>query len=268
MPKKTVMDQERIGKFSDQLFNFIHSGKLTADAKVEAEYLYKDLEEYCLNGKWTDLSPEYKKAWLGEIIRRIKFIMPATTTTNSSKSDALAQTLSADPSLPPTEIAEIYFSQYDVNRHFQGQYNGQPSWLSGQEIIDVAKVLRGTPNKSADLRIRLYLHGSNWLAMNNRGFALHCLANVAPRRLAFDSKLSSDEQSRLHRTATDKNFDFKQSIPASRRDRKSWESMYPIRITAVPEERNSRKVVYTIAAIGMDVSGGPDSGNAEVFNTL
>jgi hypothetical protein len=258
-----------IKKVHEILIGYCYNS-LAGDARTEVLNLCQDIEDFCLEGKWDNLELTYQTAWLGEIIRRVRLIIPTATTVLVNKSkftqQKLIDELNSDQNRQPTTIHQIYFSQFSVNRHFQGNYIGQPQWLSSQEIHEVAKVLRKAPKKSADLRIRLYFQGSKWMALNNRGSALHCLANVAPRRLAFDTNLSTDEQSRLNKTLKGMDLSFSKSIPSSRRDWRQWEAQIPTSVTAVPKTKNSVKVIYTIRAISMDVSGGPDAGNETVYN--
>lgn len=266
-----TITQAVVKKVYDSLIEYCYN-TLSGDAQVEGLNLCKDIKDFCLDGKWNNLSVVYQQAWLGEIIRRVEFLAPngATVLVSNPKltQHGLITALRSDENRQPTTIQQIYFSQFGVNRHFQGLYEGQPDWLSNREILDVAKVLRAAPEKSTDLRIRLYLQGDVWMALNNRGFALHSLANIVPRRIAFDTELSSDELSRLTKTLESMGLNFGESIPASRRDKKQWEAMIPTSVTAVPETKNSTRVIYTIRAIGMVVGAAADAGNELVYNSV
>ena len=238
--------------------------------KADLDALCLDIKDYCLDGKWDGLNLNYRAVWLGEISRRLNRIVPdATTVVGKGKKgaditrDKLIATVAADG----VQILRLKFSQFTINRHFQGHYVGQPEWLSGKEILDVAKTLRGEPERSKDLRIRAHHHAGQWVALNNRGFALHCLANVVPARIAFDTELSSDEAERLGRSFDDAGLNLGASIPESRRSRQVWDPMIPSSLTAVPETRNSSRVVYTIKAIGMSPDAAPDHGNELVMNS-
>jgi hypothetical protein len=267
MPKLT----EAVVKDVHDALSAYSRNKLAGEAQTEGLNLCQDITDFCLGGQWGNLPLPYQRAWAGEIIRRVRLIIPDVKTVLVTEPKKLTQLgvitlLTSDSMRHPSPVERIYFSQFSVNRHFQGGYIGQPPWLSDKEILEVAKTLRGAPEKSADLRIRLYAQGGKWMALNNRGFALHCLANVVPRRLAFDTHLSSDEQSRLNKGLEDMGLNFSESIPSSRRNWRQWEAQIPTSVTAVPETKNSRKVIYTIRAIGMSVSGGPDAGNETVYN--
>jgi hypothetical protein len=264
MPPITEND---VKKAHDDLYAYSWNS-LAGDAQTEGLNLCQDITDFCLGGKWGNLALPYQRAWLGEIIRRVQLIIPDRNTVLVEDDppvtrQVLNQSLSSDPNRRPLAIKQIYFSQFSVNRHFQGNYVGQPQWLSDKEIVEVAKVLRGAPLKSADLRIRLHIYAQKWMALNNRGFALHCLANVVPRRLAFDTVLSSEEQSRLNKSLESMGLKFRDSIPESRRNQQ-WEDTIPTSVTAVPETKNSSKVIYTIQAISMN--GGQDVGNETVYN--
>lgn len=118
-------------------------------------------------------------------------------------------------------VADVAFSQFATNFHFQGNYEGQPDWLSDKSIVECAATLRGDPTKSLDMRLKLYRHAGRWVCLNNRGLVLHSLASVAPRRLVFVDKLSSEETKRMHSQSTGINFDLSKSLPTSRRQ-PSW----------------------------------------------
>jgi hypothetical protein len=242
-------------------------------AKEEMLALCLDLKTYCMDGKWTALPADYKGAWLGEITRRIDRIVPTGTTVIGSvevqgkKRDVTqAQTL-ATFSTDALQILGLKFSQFTINRHFQGHYEGQPEWLAGKEVLDIARVLRQYPERSNDLRIRAYHHAGQWVALNNRGFALHSLANVVPRRIVFDTVLSTDEQERLDRNFAALNLNLSESLPASRRRKQDWDAEIPSTFTGVPETRNSASIVYSIKAIKMTPGAAPDNGNETVMNS-
>jgi hypothetical protein len=237
--------------------------------KADLDALCLDIKTYCLDGKWDALDLNYRGVWLGEISRRLARIVPDATavirkrTAGDITQEKLLDTVAADGA----QILRLKFSQFTINRHFQGHYEGQPDWLSGEEILDVAKTLRREPERSNDLRIRAHRHAGQWVALNNRGFALHCLANVVPARIAFDTELSSDEVERLGRSFADTGLNLGESIPASRRSRQDWDAMIPSSTTAVPETRNSTRVIYTIKAISMSPGAAPDNGNEQVMNS-
>ena len=241
--------------------------------KAEIMALTLDMQTYCLDGKWDDFDDHYKGAWQGEIVRRIGNAIPngatvlGTVEGSNKKTRTVTQaaTLGAF-SVGAQPIAGLLFSQFTINRHFQGHYDGQPDWLSGKEVLDVARALRLTPALSSDLRIRAYRHAGQWVALNNRGFALHSLANVVPRRIVFDTRLSSDEEDRLGRNFAALGLNLAESLPVSRRRKQEWDAEIPSQFTGVPETRNSSKVVYSIKAITM-AGGAPDHGNEDVMNS-
>ncbi|WP_418317083.1 hypothetical protein [Piscinibacter sakaiensis] len=265
-----AITQHHIQATHDLLIAYAYNelaGNLSAKAQLETVCL--DLATYCLDGKWDALDANYRAAWAGEIMRRIERIVPdAQTVMHQGKKRTVTQGKVLDAIADGSaQVLRLMFSQFTINRHFQGQYEGQPDWLSGKEIIDVAKTLRQSPGKSNDLRIRAHYHGGQWVALNNRGFALHCLANVVPQRIVFDTALSSDEQERLGRNIADFNLNLRDSIPATRRRKQDWEATIPTSVTAVPETRNSNQVVYTIKAIRMTPNAAADHGNEIVYNS-
>jgi hypothetical protein len=238
--------------------------------KAELDALCLDIKTYCLDGKWDALDIHYRAVWLGEISRRLARIVPDPGTVirkRKEKGDITQEKLMATVAADGVQILRLKFSQFTINRHFQGHYEGQPDWLSGKEILDVAKTLRGEPGLSNDLRIRVHRHSGQWVALNNRGFALHCLANVVPARLAFDTQLSTDEAERLGRSFADMGLNLGASIPETRRRRQDWDAMIPSSFTAVPRTRNSTDVAYTIKAISMAPGAAPDHGNEIVMNS-
>ncbi|MEP6505865.1 MAG: hypothetical protein ABJD97_21205 [Betaproteobacteria bacterium] len=228
-----------------------------------------DMKTYCMDGKWDALDANYKSVWLGEITRRIDRIVPnaQTVIAKVKKTDITQAMVLSTFSTDGVQILRLLFSQYTINRHFQGHYEGQPAWLAGKEVLDVARILRQHPERSNDLRIRAHYHAGQWVALNNRGFALHSLANVVPQRIAFDTALSSDEQERLGRNFASQRLNLGASLPESRRRKQDWEATIPSSFTGVPETRNSTDVVYTIKAIKMTPGAPPDNGNETVLNS-
>lgn len=244
-----------------------------AVGKAEMMALLADMKTYCLDGKWDAYDANYKAVWQGEIVRRIENAVPTAGTVlgtvegpdKKTRSVTQAQAVGAF-SADAMSILGLRFSQFTINRHFQGHYDGQPAWLADKEILEVAKTLNQTPALSIDMRIRAYFHGGQWIALNNRGFALHSLANVVPRRIVFDTQLSSDEQERLGRRFDAMDLNLGDSIPASRRRKQDWDAVIPSMFTGVPETRNSTRIIYSIKAIKMS-GGAADVGNAAVMNS-
>ncbi|MCD0278627.1 hypothetical protein JWH04_06690 [Xanthomonas melonis] len=263
-----AVNEAEIKSAYDDLIEYSYNN-LSGAERNEGIALCEDLKTYCLEGRWAGLALDYRRAWLGEIIRRVQGLISSkdAIVAGTTSRKVLVERLSGDAGCRPLKISTIGFSQYTVNRHFQSHYVGQPEWVANKEIKDVAKVLRGEPKKSTDLRIRLHLHAGTWVALNNRGFALHCLANVVPRRLAFDPDLSSDETSRMTKSFADSGLRLTMSIPESRRSKDQWSKTIPTLITGIPETRNSVEILYTIRAIGMAVGAAADVGNEIVYNT-
>lgn len=266
-----AVTQQHLTMLHQMLVDYAYNA-LSGQAVKQQELLNfcADVEQYCLSSQWGTMDPNYRSAWQGEIVRRLDLIIPDPT--------AIVSEPKGKPGITQGKIADIFsagaltviavkFSQFTINRHFQGQYVGQPSWLSGKEITEVAKTLRQEPLKSSDLRLRFSYSGGQWLALNNRGFALHCLANVPVRRMVFDADLSSDESGRLGTTLESKHLNLGSSVPASRRGKADWDAQIPSTFTAVPETKNSTQVLYTIKAMKIVPNPTADLGNETVFNS-
>ncbi|QBE61722.1 hypothetical protein [Pseudoduganella lutea] len=147
-----------------------------------------------------------------------------------------------------------------------------PAWIARKSILSAAEELKLSVStskqqqlpdeKSNSLRISLYLHAGKWITMNNRGFALHSLAEVRPQRLVFVTALSTDEKGRLNTTM--RHLNFSQSEPVTRRRAANWEAQIPTSVIAVPFTKKDTRVVYTVKAI--DMVGPLDHGNAGVMS--
>ena len=70
-----TITQAVVKKVYDSLIEYCYN-TLSGDAQVEGLNLCKDIKDFCLDGKWTNLSVVYQRAWLGEIIRHVEFLVP------------------------------------------------------------------------------------------------------------------------------------------------------------------------------------------------
>jgi hypothetical protein len=62
-------------------------------------------------------------------------------------------------------------------------------------------------------------------------------------------------------------LNLRSSIPPSRRRRQDWDAQIPTIFTALPETRNSSKVIYPIRVIDMLPDAAADDGLASVMNS-
>lgn len=280
--------------FLEEYTDFIYNvGSMAGEFGARADALRAlstDFVEMCSPKDWPALADAEKSAWLAELRRRLVLIFGkqlADLATFDKKSNAWllmnaflkafkteAERLAAVNS-PLQSVQSIVFSQFSINFHFQGNYEGQPQWLANQEIVTCAKLLRANPELSLTMRIKLYLHGGQWLCMNNRGFALHSLAAVVPQRLVFVTKLNSEETKRLGDKIQNYLFEFGQSIPESRANVKCLSATIPSPVVAVsPSKPSDDKIVklpvwFTIKAHFSDGSdNNRDPGNEIVFNNF
>jgi hypothetical protein len=227
-----------------------------------------DLQEICIPkfdlSVWNNMAREYKQAWLGEIKRRLGLIKTIVKgTDHESGLNKFAKGVFSDTTLVPTAIDTVYFTQFGINDHFQSNYVGQPEWLSAKALVEVAPVLRRSPEKSLDMRISVHSHGGKWVALNNRGFALHCLAGLCPKRLAPTPELKSEEAKRFNVTQASLKFNYSGSVPDDRRKCTEWEATIPSSVIGVISGRNGVDVVCTIKG-----TWNQDAGNEKVFNLL
>jgi len=262
------MTQKHIVALHRILQGYAATPQLGADTKAELELVCEDLQGYCLDEKWDALPQIYRAAWQGELHRRLALIIPSPKIVllhGSAGTKTQADVLGAVAD-GAASIRQMVFSQYTVNRHFQGNYVGQPPWLSDLEIHDAARILRAKPELSSSLRIRVHCLAGQWMCLNNRGFALHCLANLVPRRLVFDTELKGEENGRANVQRKNIKLNFKDSVPASRRGKDILDETIPTRVTAVPKQKNDGEVIYTVKAISMEPDAAPDHGNETVFN--
>jgi hypothetical protein len=242
--------------------------------------LAKDIVSYIKPEKkgWKDLNPIYKDAWVGEIKRRFRNAYPTDTDQRLLISDnyfaeqfnvfwkALNDTnVTGASSKGGTSVETVLFSQFCINTHFQTQGGGSPEWVANQDIVVMARKLRGDPALSLTMSFKLYWHAKQWVTINNRGFAMHCLANVTPYRFVFTPEPSADELNRFNEKVMDFSFDFGEAIPQSRK-RAAFSPTIPTSVTAMCPEKSgqNRTVICTIKA---DFSS-KDAGNEEAYNAV
>lgn len=224
-------------------------------------------------GTWGALEPEYRSAWLGEIKRRIQ-LAGGYSTLPKPLQDILSPLLKkiVSTGAAMTAVGSVRFSQFSINNHFQGSYVGQPGWLANKKIVDCAKLLNTNSLLSATMRIKLHRRGTQWVTLNNRGFALHSLAEVTPMRLVFDPNLGSEEAKRFGDTRDRYTMRYGDSLPAARRDPSAWTATIPTDVTSVSGKKPFNKddvavpidIEYTVEA----QLTGANAGNALVRNSL
>lgn len=265
-----LFTQKQIGTLHTILVDYSYNPRAGADVQAELKLVCEDLNDYCLHEKWDALPELYRSAWQGELYRRLDLIIqnPQVVLFSGRSGDKTQADFLELLSDGGSSVRQIAFSQYTVNRHFQGNYKGQPEWLSETDIHPAARILRSHPDRSSSLRIRLHYQSGLWMCLNNRGFALHCLANLVPRRLAFDTNLKGEEEGRSSVQRDEfKRLNFKRAVPSSRRGIDCMDKTIPTQVTAVPITVNDSDVLYTVQAIGMDPNAAPDNGNETVFNS-
>lgn len=272
------IEQKHIDGLRDGLTNCALNTLARKPQQFYIDTLRKDIHEFCCEGRWTNLDQTHRGVWLGEIARRLQiaFSDPEAVLYTTSKGQVVKRKgLEEILFQEATYFRRILFTQFDINPNFKGQGGEAPAWLASKTILSAAEELRLScsaskqleqPNEmSNSLRIGLYLHAGKWATMNNRGYALHSLANVVPQRLVFRTaaSLTSDESGRLN--ATMRHLVFRDSQPTTRRRSSEWEIQIPTSVIAVPVTKNDVNVVYTVKAIDM-LGGAPDHGNETVMN--
>ena len=143
---------EAIANFSIELLDYA-TRKMAKNATLLT--LVTDLQEICIPkfdlSVWNTRATAYKQAWLGEIRRRLGLVTDVVKEgKHESDVNKIAKPIFSDATLAASAIGTVYFTQFGINDHFQSNYVGQPDWLSSKALVDVAPVLRGSPEKSGE----------------------------------------------------------------------------------------------------------------------
>lgn len=269
--------------YVDFIYNLNDESKIFGECAEALRLFSADFVELCPPMTWNTLDGEQKSAWLGEMKRRLRLIFglnlaklatyPKTSPQKKFMMPFIEAFKAECVTYPPAVVTQIAFSQFSINFHFQGNYEGQPLWLADQDIIGCAHQLRVKPELSLTMRIRVYRHANQWICLNNRGFALHSLAGVAPQRLVFATSLNSEETRRMSDNIGRYKFDFSEALPKSRGPQ-SLGNTIPTDVVVVSASKPGddgklviQPVMYSILAhIDDGDEAHRDAGNETVFN--
>ena len=268
--------------YTDFIYNLHDESKHFGESAEALRLFSVDFVELCPPKEWINLVGAQKSAWLGEMKRRLRLIFGLNLAKLMAYPKGSRQKQFMLPFIKaftaecvtntPVVVTQIAFSQFSINYHFQGNYEGQPLWLAGQDIIGCAHQLRVAPELSLTMRIRVYWHAGQWVCLNNRGFALHSLAGVAPQRLVFTTSLNSEETKRMSDNIARYKFDFSEALPKSRGPQSLGDTI-PTNVVVVSASKPGdgklviQPVMYSILShIDDGDATHRDAGNETVFN--
>jgi len=196
------VDKTNLEKFTNQIRP--PAGKEEA-TPLWLRMLYDDIfNRYYL--EYDEMANEYRRAWNTVILHRLTHMRVP-----SDKSEALKKMREKWNVLAAGQLANIgsiEFGQIRVAGNFAGAANvnqnaivGFPPQIVGRPLQVFADDMRTTAAGGDGLRsdqipVQIFVHNGKWIAKNNRGYALHCMAGVMPLRL-WPGQESVDERNRL-----------------------------------------------------------------------
>ena len=246
-----MMDSELLDELIDVVYKIstdVGPGSV-GDRDIIHEYL-KDLKLY-----QTDINdytePKFHILWNSVIYSRINFINRLIVRFNVKDKQLLlnrllnvSNKLKRGICLTPTPIL---FGQMRIAECFASDTVNTPDRLKG---IGGTK-MRDVPNwrlaEGYGWPIKLFYDGGRWIAINNRGLAVHCIKNIQPKRLipVLLNNVHASERSRLLESKDKSEFTYDPSAK-KRLCREGTKRILPsneIPITSGPNNFNTLDVV-------------------------
>ncbi len=213
-----------------------------AVATAQVERLISDLENQYL-AKYDELSNAYRGAWDEAVKSRLDVNLNPTLNHNLRKF-RLAWINDAKF----TGIAHIHFGQMRIAANFANAANVAQQalgvdQLAGRTLAEVATDIQNGVIARDEIPVQIFLHGNVWVAINNRGFACHCIANVRPLRL-FPRDPEAVESNRLTEAAPA--FTYANGVAHLTQNPRTLPSK-EMPITAGPNSVHVSRVVTTVA---------------------
>ena len=148
------------------------------DTTPSLQRLWHDINEHYLPGH-AALPAHYRNAWDQAVYARLSWMTERVHSSDLArfKHDWLVEAKFHS-------LARIHFGQVRIAAQFASalsEYSIQE--IAGRQIVDVARDITAG-NYARDLiSVQVFLRTPVWVAINNRGFAAHCLANKKPLRI-------------------------------------------------------------------------------------
>ncbi|WP_227479821.1 hypothetical protein [Xanthomonas vasicola] len=196
------MEKEKLEKFINNITP--PPGKENA-VSLSLRMLRDDIfNQYYL--KYDELPVTYRHAWNTVVLHRMANMKVQAGLAVTVQKMKLAWAEFAKDGL--INIGKIHFGQIRVAGNFAGSGNvnqkailGFPQEITGRPLKVYANDIRATDlggtGVGADrIPVQIFLRGETWIATNNRGYAVHCMAGVMPLRI-WPHEETVDERNRL-----------------------------------------------------------------------
>jgi len=153
--------------------------------KVEA--LYADVLNVYYP-KVQTLPAEYLEVWDASLIARLRHLSGV-----SVEASKVERAVAYVPKYSGAPVPPILFGQLRIGRDFQGSATsdqqaivGFPSdKVVGRPLIVVAGMMNKNELGADEIPVQVFRHAvsKTWVAVNNRGYATHCMAGLKPLRI-------------------------------------------------------------------------------------
>jgi hypothetical protein len=189
------------------------------------------------------LPRDYVVVWDASIIARLSAMTPTGTVRNFDEPIAWI------PKPLGAAVPRILFGQLRIASSFQGSKTvnqteivGFPAdKIVGRPLEVVAGMMRPAENKEVDvdaIPVQIFFHekSNSWVAANNRGYAVHCLAGCLPLRLIprLPEQLELNRLKEVENEGDAKRFTYETKPPKRLKNRPHSLPSEQIPITAGP----------------------------------